>query len=217
MQALLVVDIDHNDNWGPKYIQENNQKKQVMEEIKKVLKEKRAKKEIIVFIVLTSGGKITGQEAQLECRPPRDTAQDNELTVEHSLNQLEARATKSQSGKCIVCEELPEYARLASFLKHRHGTEFEPAFIKTRGNAFTNQALAPYLRSMGVDEIILAGCNTFQCVLDTAVGALEAGFHATLLSRCAYPPLTGDLFNNPTWSQNAQNRSGQSKFRAEVI
>ena len=52
MQALLVVDIDHNDNWGPKYIQENNQKKQVMEEIKKVLKEKRAKKEIIVFIVL---------------------------------------------------------------------------------------------------------------------------------------------------------------------
>ena len=178
---------------------------------------KRAKKEIIVFIVLTSGGKITGQEAQLEYRPPRDTAQDSELTVKHSLNQLEARAIKSQSGKCIVCEELPEYARLASFLKHRHGTEFEPAFIKTRGNAFTNQTLAPYLRSMGVDEIILAGCNTFQCVLDTAVGALEAGFHATLLSRCAYPPLTGDLFNNPAWSQNAQNRSGQSKFRAEVI
>ena len=44
MQALLVVDIDHNDNWGPKYIQENNQKKQVMEEIKKVLEEKGLKK-----------------------------------------------------------------------------------------------------------------------------------------------------------------------------
>lgn len=219
MQALFVVDIDHYNNWKPDDIEKDGQKKQVAEEIKRLLEKKRARNEIIIFIVLSHRDKITGQEAQLRYNP-QDTVQNNESLISKALKKLGINYTQAaievESGVCVVCDELTENYRLAPFLEHRHREPFEATFIKNNNDAFTNLKLTPYLRSIGVDEVVLAGCLTFACVLQTASGALRAGFDVTLLSNCVFEPFSDEL-SRQSWIGFAQDGSRQSKFTAKVI
>lgn len=233
MKALLVIDIDHGDDWKPDIVQANQKMALVAEEVKTVLGKERANGGIVVFVVLAFGSKtcgelVTGHEAQLECHEDeRKKQEDKELFVKKALNQLgilginpAQTAKDSQNPKCIICDGLPERSRLASFLEHKHETPFEAAFIKKESNAFTNRGLAPYLHSKGVKEVVLVGCNTFQCVLYTAIGALKAGFNVTLLEECSYPPFNNDEGRYSTkkyWLERAMEGSEQSKFIAKIV
>ena len=118
------------------------------------------------------------------------------------LSYDSAAQTEQNSNKCLVCD-LPPQRRLAGFLEHRHGTQFEPVFIKGCQDAFTNSALAEFLRQKKVSRLFLAGCNTFLCVLDTAKGAIERGFSVSLLENCVYPGFLGS--------------AEKSKWRREVM
>mgnify|MGYP001590754226 CR=1 FL=1 len=218
MQALLVVDIDHYNNWKPDDIEEDGQKHQVAREIKRALKEKRAGNEIIVFIVLSHRDKITGQEIQLNRNP--QSIVKNQSLMQRMLNRIKTNRpsdAESESWECFVCDKLPEDNRLAPFLEHRHQEPFEAVFIKTENDAFTNKELAPYLRSKGVDEVVLVGCSTFHCILETAKGALKAGFDVSLLSTCAYEPFSEKTKSQEDWLEYAQRGSGQSEFTAKII
>lgn len=167
-QALLVIDIDRCDGWDSdiEELDDDMNRKQVALAIMETLEKWRASNAIIVFIVLVN----------LEHPKPKHTAQ---------------AAMARKRSKCIVCD-LPEDLRLAGFLEHRHGAGFEPAFIKRTGDAFSNSELSDFLRSKGVTKVVLAGCNTFMCVQETALGAARNGFGVTLLERCTYPPFSDD-------------------------
>ncbi|MDO8558588.1 MAG: isochorismatase family protein [bacterium] len=164
-KALLVIDISHGDGWYSSIEKLDEDRKQVALPIKQTLEEWRASNGLIVFIVMVA----------LQ-NPPLTPAQ---VTVD-----------RKRSG-CIICD-LPAHQRLAGFLKHRHRAGFEPAFTKYRSNAFTNSELVNFLRSEGVTEVVLAGCNTFSCMLKTAQGAIENGFDVTLLEHCTYPIFSSD-------------------------
>ena len=69
----------------------------------------------------------------------------------------------------------------------RHDDSFEPVFIKNQCDAFSNSELHVFLRQRGVTEIKLVGCNTFQCILQTAAGGLMHGFHVALLEEGTHP------------------------------
>jgi nicotinamidase-related amidase len=56
----------------------------------------------------------------------------------------------------------------------------EPTFAKSVGNAFSRPELAAWLRERGVEDLILAGAQTDQCVKATLDGALGCGFRVTL-------------------------------------
>ncbi|HEX4181734.1 MAG TPA: cysteine hydrolase family protein [Caulobacteraceae bacterium] len=58
--------------------------------------------------------------------------------------------------------------------------EGEPIFEKTVGDAFAETNLAGWLRGRGIDEVILLGAQTDQCVNATCHGALERGFAVTI-------------------------------------
>jgi nicotinamidase-related amidase len=55
-------------------------------------------------------------------------------------------------------------------------TEGEPIFEKTVGDAFAETNLAGWLRERNIDEVILLGAATDQCVTATCKGALANGF-----------------------------------------
>lgn len=59
-----------------------------------------------------------------------------------------------------------------------------PILAKSSFSAFEEPAFLPLLESTGVDHILIAGVETSICVYQTALGALEQGFHVTLLSDC---------------------------------
>ena len=58
--------------------------------------------------------------------------------------------------------------------------EGEPIFEKTVGDAFAETNLANWLRERGVDEVILLGAQTDECVAATCRGALANGFAVTI-------------------------------------
>lgn len=60
--------------------------------------------------------------------------------------------------------------------------EGEPIFEKTVGDAFAETTLADWLRERGIEEVILLGAQTDQCVNDTCRGALDRGFRVTIAS-----------------------------------
>ena len=56
----------------------------------------------------------------------------------------------------------------------------EPTFAKSVGDAFSRPELAAWLRERGVEDLVLAGAQTDQCVRATLDGALACGFRVTL-------------------------------------
>jgi nicotinamidase-related amidase len=56
----------------------------------------------------------------------------------------------------------------------------EPTFSKSVGDAFSRPELEAWLRANDVDELILAGAQTDQCVKATLGGALRCGFAVTV-------------------------------------
>ena len=98
-----------------------------------------------------------------------------------------AQLVEDKPLKCLVCRLLPEEDRLAKFLGHRHGKDYEPVFVKIQNDAFTNSELISFLRSKGITKVFLAGCHTFVCVFETARGALGNGISVTMLKDCVYP------------------------------
>lgn len=135
MRAVLVVDIDYSCGWGPEAVRDSLNQQKVAEELKNFLQKEREKRNIIAFVTFPYN--TSGQEFQLETAP-------------FKISSLFSRARK-----CLICDR--DNGRLAEFLKHRHGTEFEAAFVKTDCDAFTNQALGAYFHSKNVKEILLAG------------------------------------------------------------
>lgn len=101
------------------------------------------------------------------------------------------QTSQGEYAGCVVCD-LPSDQRLAKFLRHKHGNGFEPVFRKSTGDAFTNPHLADFLRSRGVNRVILAGCFTHECVRASARGAVWNGFAVTLLKDCSYPRYNDD-------------------------
>jgi nicotinamidase-related amidase len=58
----------------------------------------------------------------------------------------------------------------------------EPTFGKTVGDAFSNPDLGRWLSAEGVDEVVLLGAQTDQCVAATVEGAMAAGLAVTVVS-----------------------------------
>jgi nicotinamidase-related amidase len=58
--------------------------------------------------------------------------------------------------------------------------EGEPIFEKTVGDAFAETNLADWLRERGIEDVILLGAATNQCINDTCRGALDRGFQVTV-------------------------------------
>ncbi len=94
--------------------------------------------------------------------------------------QKQFKCDKKCSG-CICCKR----NKLAEFLEHRAA---EPIFIKNNSDAFTNTELTLFLRSLEIRELLLCGCYTNDCVMETAKGAVKEGFNITLLNDAIYPP-----------------------------
>ena len=183
-KALLVIDIDHSDNWKPSDIENDPVRKAIAKNIKEILAEWRARNELIVFIILlTQTDGLTGHEAQY-CDADKRIPED-----------------------CLVCDK-PELDRLAAFLDHRHGSALEPAFVKITTNAFSNKNLGAYLRNQGVTELTLIGCSTNCCVKDTAAGALKAGFKVALLTKATYPQSVQTEADKSWWIHDAKQWAG---------
>jgi nicotinamidase-related amidase len=161
MQVLMVVDVETIDGWEDKIEENNDQRKKVAETLMKEIGKRREKNETIVFVIFPPG-------------------------AQYPKTQTSYKNTGGENVKCIGCHCNTGHL-LAGFLEHRH-EKSEPVFIKTNTNAFTNEDLAEYLRSKGVTEIALAGCERGFCIKDTAVGALREGFGVVLLSDCVHPP-----------------------------
>lgn len=53
---------------------------------------------------------------------------------------------------------------------------------KYKGDAFTNPKLVELLRNHGIDELELVGVDGGGCIPLTALGAVKAGFHVTIIS-----------------------------------
>lgn len=178
MKALMVVDICHGDGWKPEDIKRNTNKEQVLSHIKRAVNFVRNEKLPRVFIIFVPRGKEIGQQAQF-------CFQDKQNIV-NPMSLLD----RVRASSCMVCE-IPNY-RLSKELEHQHNGTFEPAFIKAFSNSFTNEKLAPYLTENGINEVVLAGCNTEECVYETAKGAVEHGFNVTLLEDCTFPPFASE-------------------------
>lgn len=186
MKALLMVDIDYANGWSPVLVGKNPALQKTKENIENLLKKTREEKIIIAFVTMPYG-EIVGQEFQLKIAPPE---------------------------KCLICDI--SSGGLVSFLGHYHGEQFEAAFVKTRCNAFTNHALAPYFLSKNVTEIMLAGCSTFVCVLETALGATKAGFDVTLIEECSYPVFSPES-ERERWLMLVKNEMTHTIQRVKIV
>ncbi len=194
-RALLVVDIDHYNGWKPEDVVLDSEKERVAKAIKQTLDDERAKESVVAFVIV-DWYDATGQETQIQAAHRCHTE------------------PKDQKGGCIVCDR-SDVERLAAFLEHRH--EIEAAFIKKYCDAFTNYGLAKYLHSAGIKEIMLAGCYTSICILDTTRGALQNGFHVTLLDNCTYPPFE-NMPDKKGWIQRAKNAIPPgSSLRVQIV
>lgn len=159
-RALLVVDVDYNDGWKPELVADPPSRQEVATALKKQLGYSRAISTPVIFVMLDRQ-----KEQKLLPKP-----------------QLEPKK------HCVGCDR--EENKLAGFLAHRHWSPFEPVFIKSTDDAFTVPELAPYLRSLKIEELLIVGCNTFACIQATAQGAVRNGFHVTLMEDSVFPPFS---------------------------
>lgn len=58
----------------------------------------------------------------------------------------------------------------------------EPTFSKSGGDAFSNPELGAWIAGLGVEEVVLLGAQTDQCVAATVKGALAAGLKVTVVA-----------------------------------
>lgn len=170
MEALLVIDIDKGCGWDSDINLFSAEKKAVALAIEETLKKWRDAGGIIIFITYAQG--VTRNIAQLN---------DNMGRI-----------------GCVFCDLPDKPYHLAGFLGHRHGTQYEPVFLKDKFDAFTNYKLVSFLRKKGVTKVFLAGCMTSCCVLETALGAVEHGIHVVLLENCTYCAF-GDETERKSW------------------
>jgi nicotinamidase-related amidase len=157
-KVLLVVDIDYHDEWDPNLIAQSEERQRFISSLSLRIREMRAMGVPLVFVMLNPRG----------------------------IPEFQLEPQFSFARHCIGCDRKEN--KLAKFLGHRHEGTFEPVFVKTHSDSFTNPKLAPYLESLGIKEILLAGCNTFACIKNTAQGAVRNGFNVTLLEDSTYPP-----------------------------
>lgn len=157
-RALLVIDIDHSNEW-PDRLEDVNfeDKRSVGLAIKSRVEEERGHNGIIISVIYGYQGAVP-------------------LVQDRFTDDPEV---------CIACQDRP--FRLSRFLNHEHSRGWkEAAFIKLENNAFSNQELPAYLRFHGITEVELAGCYTDICVMETAIGAVTHGFSVTMLEQCVY-------------------------------
>ena len=58
----------------------------------------------------------------------------------------------------------------------------EPTFPKSVGDAFSEPTLGAWLKAAGVEEVILLGAPTDQCVAATVQGARSSGYGVTIVA-----------------------------------
>lgn len=165
--AMLVVDVDHQNGWRPEQIAQSPALQKVSAALSKKLTATRQEAGLVVMVMSPPDFYIKNRRRD----SVRPTDESQMVFDDH----------------CRGCEGT---YKLAEFLQHGH-SPYAPLFVKTRDSAFTNPRLAPYLHSQRVKEVLLAGCNLFGCLLETARGAIRESFRVTLLDDCAYP-LEGD-------------------------
>jgi len=187
-EALLVIDVDRGDGWADNIEELDEERKLVAIRITKTLEAWRKAGGMVVFVVLIDVNRKQETTAQL--------VEDKPL-------------------KCLVCHLLPEKDQLAKFLGHRHGKNYEPVFVKTQNDAFTNSELISFLRSKGITKVFLAGCHTFVCVFETAIGALKNGINVALLKNCVYRQ--PDQKQEEVWFSEVTNSTTYSFGRSVSI
>jgi maleamate amidohydrolase len=72
--------------------------------------------------------------------------------------------------------ERGRHPELAAFGEGLEPLASEPVFSKQYASAFFGTKLAPALKSLGVDTLLIAGVSTSGCVRATAVDACQNGF-----------------------------------------
>lgn len=177
MRTLLVIDIDSCNGWRVESGAYSEDKKEVAYALQKTLKQQRAQGLLTIFVVYPSGINL-GQEAQIS---------EKEYGGLLSSFKDSIRALAGDGPYCIGCDN--RYGYLAQFLEHRHSYLFEPVFLKSDINAFSNKRLLEFIRLQGITELMLAGCFTDCCVLATAQGAVENCLSVELLGDCTYRQL----------------------------
>ena len=86
----------------------------------------------------------------------------------------------ARSGDPICCSGDPD----AAYVEGVEPREDEYEVGKIRYNAFHNTPLEYYLRSEGVETVLMCGFTTNVCVEGTARGAHERGFNVVLVEDC---------------------------------
>lgn len=176
--ALLVIDIDSADQWADNITGLTKEMKKVALAIENELEVWRKTGKLIIFVIFP------------------------EADYEGANYQI-----KDRGRGCLGCNlVLPDH--LASFLKHRHGADFEPVFSKERNDAFSNPNLGKFLRKQGVTKLWLTGYSTWACVLKTAQGAVKHGFEVALIESCIYPQFLKNFDTKENWL-NSVSRPGR--------
>lgn len=68
----------------------------------------------------------------------------------------------------------------------------EKVIVKNYPNSFVQTELEAYLKSLGIENVVLAGFMTHMCVNSTAHGGFNLGFKPTIVANAtATRPLTG--------------------------
>lgn len=70
------------------------------------------------------------------------------------------------------------------YARVRRPAEGEPTFIKHGYDAFHADGLDDYLRGEGIETVVVTGVVTNLCVLGTAAGAFERGYHVVVPREC---------------------------------
>ena len=77
--------------------------------------------------------------------------------------------------------ERGKHPELAAFGEGLEPLASEPVFSKQYASAFFGTKLAPALKSLGVDTLLIAGVSTSGCVRATAVDAVQNGFRPVVV------------------------------------
>jgi maleamate amidohydrolase len=107
-----------------------------------------------------------------------------------TTNRLVANAAELGVDVVYVRNEFPKNAWIGNWLRRGAAIEDEPGaaldprldrvnervFTKQRGDAFSNANLDAFLRTRGIDHLVLAGVFADRCVLYTAQGAMNRGY-----------------------------------------
>jgi len=73
---------------------------------------------------------------------------------------------------------------LAEFCEQVLPAQGELVIVKQYASAFFGTTLSSYLRALGVDTVVLAGCSTSGCIRATAVDAVQHGFQTIVVRDC---------------------------------